>query len=187
MYILLLIILISLYPDESNACPQFRSEIVRFTRQYLPEVRPSLIAGQIQQESSCNPVAKSKVGAAGLMQIMPSTITDVIKLCSMPGFDPLNPRRAVQGGICYDSIVRKRVGRFNSTKDLDVAMLRGYNGGAGWILREKSLAITERLDSQNAYLIGKLCPRLRSIDSCNENLDYPVKISKYQVRFYSWD
>lgn len=180
------IIILSL-PDYSISCPQVRDEIIRFTRIYLPFTQPSLIAGQVTQESLCNPVAKSKVGAAGIMQIMPGTAKDIERACKLPGFDVFNPKQAVQGGICYNNIVRRIVRPMDNASELDVVMLRAYNGGAGYILRERKRAILNNIYAFDADNLPQFCTNFRSISSCRENTSYPVHIRKKQRQYSHWD
>lgn len=176
------------FPLNSHACPQVREEIVRFTHIYLPDTRPSLIAGQVRQESGCNPVAKSRVGATGLMQIMPGTAKDIERICKLPGFSPLNPRLAIQGGICYNSQIRRIVAPMNSNYDLDSVMLRSYNGGAGYILKEKRYVQSIELDSKDSLHLMEFCELFRSEDSCHENTMYPIMIREHQRKYYlSWE
>lgn len=77
----------------------------------------SLIKALIKVESDFNPNAVSKVGAKGLMQIMPVNIKDLnIK-------DPFNPYENIMGGAVY---FRKLLKRFNGKLILALA---AYNAG----------------------------------------------------------
>ena len=81
-------------------------------------VEPYFVHGIISAESAYNPNAGSKVGAMGLMQLMPGTARDLkVK-------NPWNQRENVEGGTPY---LKSLLGMFHS-KELAAA---GYNAGPG--------------------------------------------------------
>lgn len=188
LFILFVVLFLNIIPTQSaEACPVYRTEIIRATRQYLPTVSASLIAAQALQESSCNPLARSQAGAVGIMQIMPGTARDIERTCKLPGFSPLNPRTAIIGGVCYDAIVRKIVGPMNDSQEWSKAMFRAYNGGAGYVLKERKLARELGFDDTSNDLLSKLCHQFRSESSCDENTKYPIRIFSLQTKFLGWN
>lgn len=86
------------------------------SRYQLPE---ALVRAVVHTESNYNPQAVSRVGAMGLMQIMPSTAKYL-------GVDkPFDPRQNIYGGTKY---LRLLANRFNGDMVLVIA---GYHAGAG--------------------------------------------------------
>lgn len=93
-----------------------------------------LIVAQIYQESRFDPAARSPMGAAGLMQLMPRTAQQV-------GVEDLDdPAESIRGGILYLDWVRQQL-----PEDLPVAdriwfTLAAYNAGLGHVMDARRLA-----------------------------------------------
>ena len=95
----------------------YQAEIAAAAREH--GVDEAIVRAIIHAESAYNPMALSRVGAQGLMQLMPATAR------RFGVSDSFNPQQNIQGGVKYLAWLLKR---FNGNLTLAAA---GYNAGEG--------------------------------------------------------
>lgn len=130
-------------------------------QKYATETDPYFVASLIRQESGFNPWAMSRVGARGLMQIMPATARRMERVSKN---QLLNPQTNIRLGTRY---IANMVNRFDRDAELALA---AYNAGPERVDEWKKRYVTS-----NRMLFLDLIPY-------KETRDYVVLIS----RNYFW-
>lgn len=95
--------------------------IIRVSKRH--DMEPALIKAIIKVESDFNPVAVSRAGAQGLMQLMPQTAY------AMDVLDPFDPEENIRGGTKY---FKGLLERFNY--DIKIS-LAAYNAGETAVIK----------------------------------------------------
>lgn len=153
----------------------YKSYVIRSARfEFGMEAPVSLLAGQIHQESAWNPRARSAF-ASGLTQFTPDTEKWIIGLFPDLGTEGVqDPHWAIRAMARYD---KRLLGQITADTVCDdwAFVLASYNGGLGWVLRDKKQAQqagkNRNLWWGNVELYSRRAPHFTK-----ENRDYPVKI-----------
>ena len=135
------------------------------------------LAAQVHQESGWNPQAVSQVGAQGMAQFMPATATWWCGLQKTAAADclPSNPTWALRALVGYDLWLHNRVAARDGCHRLAFA-LSAYNGGLGWVQRDKALAVSQGLDALQWFGSVERVNAGRTAANWRENRDYPRRI-----------
>lgn len=104
---------------------EFAETITQAAKLY--SVDPALIRAVIHAESAFNPLARSRKGAMGLMQLMPGTASD------MGVKDSTDPRQNINGGVKYLAML------LQNFKGDEVLAAAAYNAGPKAVARHNGI------------------------------------------------
>ena len=143
-------------------------------RSFGPAFDWRLFKAQGMAESNLDPRARSRVGARGLMQLMPSTYREIASENADLGMID-NPELNIEAGIAYDRRLWLRWEHDSIAVDRLQFMFASYNAGRATLLSAQRHARQRRLDPRQWRNIEKIAPsvpRWRHV----ETLDYVRKI-----------
>ncbi|SDA18162.1 Transglycosylase SLT domain-containing protein [Pseudomonas sp. NFPP10] len=134
----------------------------------------AMFAAQIHQESRWKFDAKSPVGAQGLGQVMPTTATWLAQTFpkALGKIEPYNPMWSMQALVSYDRWLASRV-KARNTCDRNAMILSSYNGGLGWVIRDRKLASASGADPLVWFNSVERFNDGRSAAAFKENRQYP--------------
>jgi membrane-bound lytic murein transglycosylase F len=125
-------------------------------------------------ESGLEPSAKSRVGARGIMQLMPGTYAEIQSRSKELGAID-DPEWNIAAGIMHDRGLWLRWKDNPSTENRLRFMFASYNAGEGTILRARSVARMEQLDESAWQSIEQVAPKVQRW-RYRETLPYVRKI-----------
>ncbi len=154
-----------------------RAELTRCGRYAFGLEAPvATLAAQVHQESRWRENAVSPVGARGLAQFMPSTSKWIAGLVpELADNAPFNPGWALRALATYDKWLWDRVAGRDACQRMAMA-LAGYNGGLGWVQRDKALASKNGADPLIWFDHIERFNAGRNAAAFRENRGYPRRI-----------
>lgn len=192
-FLLLLAVLWYVFPVAAQRCSfptcyddTFRKYSKRF---FGPGHDWRIFKAQALAESNLSPEAHSWVGARGIMQLMPTTFSEIQS--KNPEFGNINdPEWNIAAGIMYNRTLWKLLDDHDIEKERHNFMFASYNAGRGRILKAKELAELEKLDPkvwQNIEPVASKVPKwrysetfgyVRKIDSLYTILSTPSGVKR---------
>jgi membrane-bound lytic murein transglycosylase F len=149
-------------------------------RSFGPGFDWRIFKAQGMAESNLNSDARSKVGARGIMQLMPSTYKEVrSKNPDLGKID--NPEWNIAAGIAYNRQLWTQWKPDTDAGHLMEFMFGSYNAGRGTLLRAQRVARDRALDQRvwpSIQTVAPSVPRWRSI----ETLTYVDRIKANLLR-----
>lgn len=147
----------------------------------------AIMAAQVHQESAWRPTAKSAF-ASGLAQFTPSTADWISSKFpeDLGDNQPLSPAWALRALARYDRYLYDRQTLFRTDCDRWAFTLSGYNGGEGWVSRDKRLAESRGADPGRWWgHVERYSSRAKW--AFDENRGYPRRIMlQHQPAYRVW-
>lgn len=166
---------------------QYQNELSRQAKFYWGVSAPiATFAAQIHQESGWRTEAKSKF-ASGLAQFTPDTAKWISGAYGeLSENAPTNPAWALRALVLYDLQLWNKITKTASSCDRMAMTLSAYNGGPGWVSRDRDLA--RAVGADPARWFGHVEHYTRRAEWAKvENRDYPRKIlTRWQQLYSSW-
>jgi len=172
-----------------NAAWQYRTDVVRSAwRIHGPGAPVAALAAQIHAESAWDCSAVSWAGAQGCAQFMPGTGKDAAQRWPAD-CQPANPFSPKWAFACRDRYMqslkpKSLVGGLSECDDW-AFRFRSYNGGQGWVNKDRRLAL-QAGDNPDSWLAVQPYNSGRSPSAYRENTEYPVRIFRLEERYASW-
>jgi len=182
--ILYSILILFLCFNETGSAFQRYNKVVKFDpyfskyskRFFGPFFDWKLFKAQAVAESRLKPSAKSHVGAAGIMQIMPATFKEIKYKLQIVKGSRLQPKWSIAAGIYYNKKLWDLWSSRRSFGDRVDFMLGSYNAGKGNILKAQKIAKKNGLPENKWKSIQDVLPKVTGKRS-KETINYVKKIN----------
>lgn len=157
-----------------RAALQYRNQLVREARAVWGMDAPvAVFAAQIHTESWWRNDTVSHVGAQGLAQFMPATAKWLPTVAPKTGRPaPFNPAWSLRACVTYDRWLWERVPGHDDRERMAFA-LSAYNGGLGWVDRDRKKARGLGLDDRVWFGAVENVNAGRGKAAFRENRNYP--------------
>ncbi|BGI52601.1 MAG: transglycosylase SLT domain-containing protein [Candidatus Hamiltonella defensa (Ceratovacuna japonica)] len=166
----------------------YRADLIRNARLVWGLNAPVAdFAAQIEHESSWQPGITNRIGAQGLGQFMPATIAWIGTLMpELAAKAPLNPGWSLRAVVSFDYWLWQRLSAANQCECMAMT-LSAYNGGLGWVQRDRRLAERQGFDGRRWFDSIERVNAGRSMSAWRENRHYPRRILKSLApRYLTW-
>ena len=160
-----------------RAAHQYRATLTRCARaEWGLDAPVATFAAQVHQESLWRADARSHAGAQGLAQFMPATSAWLPEVAPHTGEPaPYNPGWALRAMVAYDLWLWRRIAAEDDCHRMAMT-LAAYNGGLGWLGRDKRLAEASGLDPARWWDHVETVNAGRARWAIRENRGYPRRI-----------
>lgn len=168
-----------------RAALPYRTELTRAAHATWGLNAPiAVFAAQVDAESGWNSEVRSPVGAQGLAQFMPSTARWLPTVAPETGEpEPFNPGWSLRALCTYDRWLWERNDGASDYERMAFT-LSAYNGGLGWVNRDKRLAERQGVDPCRWFGGVETVNAGRSASAWKENRAYPRRILKERQYAY---
>ncbi|MBW2595231.1 MAG: transglycosylase SLT domain-containing protein [Deltaproteobacteria bacterium] len=181
---LIVIFILLIMPLQVNAYEGF-NRIIKYDRYFSkyskryfgPGFDWRFFKAQAIAESRLKANAKSRVGALGIMQIMPRTFKDIARKNPMVKGRVIRPRWNIAAGICYNRVLWKEWKAERPFQDRLNFMFGSYNAGKSNIIKAQRIAMEQHLNENLWKSIEQVLPKVTG-KSSGETVGYVRKINK---------
>ncbi|PAV01284.1 lytic murein transglycosylase [Arsenophonus sp. ENCA] len=166
----------------------YRADLIRNARLVWGLNAPVAdFAAQIEHESGWQPGITNHIGAQGLGQFMPATTAWIGELMpALAAKAPLNPSWSLRAVVSFDYWLWQRLSAVNRCERMAMT-LSAYNGGLGWVQRDRRLAERQGVDGQRWFDSVERVNAGRSMSAWRENRHYPRRILyTLAPRYLTW-
>lgn len=167
---------------------KYKAALIRAARyEWGLDAPVAVFAAQIHTESLWKEYAKSPVGALGLSQFMPETAKWLSSIMPHVGKEnPYNPNWSIRALCAYDRYLFQKL-KGNTEFEQMAFALSAYNGGIGWVLKDKQKARKMGLDPYQYFGSVETVNAGRASVYFRENRRYPFLIlKKRQFLYKNW-
>lgn len=170
---------------------QYRAEVAESALEtFGPGAPIATLAAQLHQESAWRADAVSWAGAQGMAQFMPTTAADMAQRYA--ACQPANPFDPVWSIRCRDRYLHSLLRALRPLNhpalercDRWAFALRAYNGGLGWINRDRTRTRADGADADDWQTVA-LYNAGRRESAHRENREYPARIFALDARYALW-
>ena len=168
---------------------RYRRDLIRTARYVWGVNAPvAVLAAQVHQESGWDPNAKSAY-ANGLAQFTPATAQTIARQYpkTLGRAAPLDPGWALMALCRYDNDLWTGMAFAVNDRERWAFTLSAYNGGPGWVARDRAAARAKGLDNRRWWGQTERVNGGRATQFWTENRGYPRRILLDRQPLYrSW-